>query len=161
MLNFNKKIVLFCILTQANRARNGETAGHPAQWPYALAGRYIRIMDVHKAAQIVTSFPYVYGSQDIDDCIEDLNEPLKDSIRKRLPWLLALLGLCNGLVLGLLSFVFVGLYIALIKHKTFFFAYAVSGCIGASLVLSMLISSATGTLIPMFFDKIKVDPAVA
>lgn len=77
------------------------------------------------------------------------------------PWLLALLGLCNGLVLGLLSFVFVGLYIALIKHKTFFFAYAVSGCIGASLVLSMLISSATGTLIPMFFDKIKVDPAVA
>lgn len=70
-------------------------------------------------------------------------------------------GLCNGLVLGLLSFVFVGLYIALIKHKTFFFAYAVSGCIGASLVLSMLISSATGTLIPMFFDKIKVDPAVA
>ena len=41
------------------------------------------------------------------------------------------------------------------------FSYAVSGCIGISLVLAMLISSAVGTLIPMFFKKIKVDPAVA
>ena len=38
---------------------------------------------------------------------------------------------------------------------------AVSGCIGASLLLAMLISSAVGTLIPLFFKKIKVDPAVA
>ena len=30
-----------------------------------------------------------------------------------------------------------------------------------SLVLAMLVSSAVGTLIPLFFKKIKVDPAVA
>ena len=41
------------------------------------------------------------------------------------------------------------------------FAYAVSGCIGVALLLAMLISSAVGTVIPMFFHKIKVDPAVA
>ena len=41
------------------------------------------------------------------------------------------------------------------------FSYAVSGCIGLSLMLAMLISSAVGTLIPLFFKKINVDPAVA
>ena len=229
---------------------------------------------------IVTSFPYVYAHETIDDCIEklkdyseasipvldngnqflgiitaqsvievvddemgedyaelagltaeeDLKEPLFQSMKKRLPWLFALLGLgivvstvvgsfeqvvaqltlimafqslildmagnvgtqslavtirvlmdetltfgqkmklvvketrigfCNGLLLGVLSVVLVGFYIALVKHHTFDFAFAVSGCIGASLLLAMLISSAVGTLIPLFFKKIKVDPSVA
>ena len=70
-------------------------------------------------------------------------------------------GFCNGLLLGSISFVLIGLYIYLFKHKTLLFSYAVSGCIGVSLVLAMLISSAVGTLIPLFFKKIKVDPAVA
>lgn len=33
--------------------------------------------------------------------------------------------------------------------------------LGVSLILAMLISSAVGRLIPLFFKKIKVDPAVA
>ena len=70
-------------------------------------------------------------------------------------------GLCNGILLGLLSFLSVGCYIMLFKHKTALFSFAVSGCIGTSLMLAMLISSAVGTLIPLFFKKIKVDPAVA
>ena len=193
--------------------------------------------------QIVTSYPYVYGQEQIDDCMgedyamfagltaeEDLKEPLKESIKKRLPWLLILLGLgmvvssvvgvfeqvvsqltiimcfqslildmagnvgtqslavtirvlmdesltgkqklelvwkemrigfSNGVILGVLSFLIIGLYIALFKGKTFGFAYAVSGCIGLSLVLAMVISGAVGTCIPLFFKKIHVDPAVA
>ena len=70
-------------------------------------------------------------------------------------------GLCNGLLLGAISFAIVGLYIWLIKARPLGFSYAVSACIGVSLMLAMLISSAVGTLIPMFFKKIKVDPAVA
>ncbi|MCR5652987.1 MAG: magnesium transporter [Ruminococcus sp.] len=161
---------------------------------------------------------------------EDLKEPLRESMKKRLPWLIALLGLgiivsgvvgafekvvasltiimafqslildmagnvgtqslavtirvltdenltlrqkfhlvtketrvglFNGLLLGIVSFILVGLYIMLFKGKTFIFAYAVSGCIGISLLLAMIISSAVGTLIPLFFKKIKIDPAVA
>ena len=229
---------------------------------------------------IATSYPYVYGNELIDDCIEklkdysensipvldndnkllgvitsqsivelvddemgedyamfagltaeeDLKEPLRESLKKRLPWLLVLLGLgmvvssvvgvfetvvsqltiimcfqslildmagnvgtqslavtirvlmdesltgkqkaelvfkemkiafSNGSILGILSFVVIGLYIALFKGKTFVFAYAVSGCIGVSLLLAMVISGAVGTLIPLFFKKIHVDPAVA
>lgn len=70
-------------------------------------------------------------------------------------------GLCNGILLGLLSFLTVGCYIMLFKHKTALFSFAVSGCIGTSLMLAMLISSAVGTFIPLFFKKIKIDPAVA
>lgn len=229
---------------------------------------------------IITSFPYVYGHENIDDCIErlkdyhensipvldnknrilgvitsqnvvdvvddemgedyaklagltaeeDLAEPLKESMKKRLPWLIVLLGLgmlvstvvglfekvvssltiimafqslilgmsgnvgtqslavtirvlmdesltvkqkiqlvfkemkiglCNGVVLGFIAFLLLGLYICIFKHQTFIHSYAISGCIGVSLILAMLISSAVGTLIPLFFKKIKVDPAVA
>ena len=70
-------------------------------------------------------------------------------------------GFFNGLLLGGISVIFVGLYIALFKHKDFLFAFSVSGCIGISLVVAMVISSTVGTLIPLFFKKIKVDPAVA
>jgi magnesium transporter len=70
-------------------------------------------------------------------------------------------GLSNGLLLGCISFIFVGLYIMIFKKKPMLFAFSVSGCIGISLIVAMLISSAVGTLIPLFFKRIKVDPAVA
>ena len=161
---------------------------------------------------------------------EDLNEPVKESVRKRLPWLILLLflgmlvssvvsayetvvarltlimafqsmildmsgnvgtqslavtirvlmdenlqssakgkllrkemetGLLNGLILGIIAFAGVGFYIVLAKHYPLSQAFLVSGCIGASLVLSMFISSMVGTVVPMFFKKIGVDPAVA
>lgn len=70
-------------------------------------------------------------------------------------------GLCNGTLLGIASFVLIGLYIFVCKGRNVLFAFAVSGCIGLSMMLAMLISSAVGTLIPLFFKKIKIDPAVA
>ena len=36
-----------------------------------------------------------------------------------------------------------------------------SGCVGMSLIVSMVASSLVGTLIPMLFHKIHIDPAVA
>ena len=48
-----------------------------------------------------------------------------------------------------------------VKGKGIGFAFAVSGCIGMSLLVAMVISSAFGTLIPLFFQKIHIDPAVA
>ena len=59
------------------------------------------------------------------------------------------------------SIILIGCYIYFFKSGTLQFAFAVSGCIGAALILAMLISSLVGTLIPMFFHKIHIDPAVA
>ena len=69
-------------------------------------------------------------------------------------------GLTNGCILGLLSFLVIGGYLTL-KGNAVSFAFAVSGCLGAAMILSMLISSLSGTIIPIFFQKIGVDPAVA
>lgn len=70
-------------------------------------------------------------------------------------------GFSNGLLLGVLALAFLGLYIKLFKGYSFGAAFLISGCVGASLLLAMIISSMVGTLVPLFFHKIKVDPAVA
>lgn len=228
----------------------------------------------------MTSYPYVYADELIEDCIErikgysedsipvldgknrltgvltsqditqlvddemgedyamlagltgeeDLREPLKKSIRKRLPWLLILLGLglvvstvvglfetvvaqlalivsfqslvldmagnvgtqslavtirvlmdeqisrkeklflvgkegrvglVNGGILGCLSFVFVGLYLIVFKAQPPLLAFSVSACTGVALLVSIFLSSITGTVVPLIFKKLKIDPAVA
>ncbi|MBQ9045707.1 MAG: magnesium transporter [Oscillospiraceae bacterium] len=90
-----------------------------------------------------------------------MDENLTFAQKGRLVWKEMRVGLCNGLILGAISFALVGIYILLFKGQTPLFSFAVSGCIGISLMLAMLISSAVGTLIPIFFQRIKVDPAVA
>lgn len=70
-------------------------------------------------------------------------------------------GFTNGLFLGSVSFLFVGLYVFYFKGQTITNSFLISGCVGFSLLVAMVISSVVGTLIPMFFHKIKVDPAVA
>lgn len=169
---------------------------------------------------------------------EEINEPLKQSIKKRLPWLITLMGLglvvsmvsgsftwvvallpivvvfqsmifdmsgnsgtqslavtiriltdeeltprtrmhmivkevkvgfTNGLILGSLSFVAVGLFIYFFKRgdlpdsssSPLFMAFGCSGCIGLAMLIAMTLSSFNGTVIPMLFKKIGIDPAVA
>ena len=102
------------------------------------------------------------GTQSLAVTIRVLtDENLTFSQKGRLVFKEMRVGLCNGLILGLISFALVGLYILIFKGQAPLFSFAVSGCIGISLVVAMLISSAVGTLIPLFFQKIKVDPAVA
>ena len=40
-------------------------------------------------------------------------------------------------------------------------AFLIAGCVGVSLLVAMVISSLVGTLIPMLFHRIHIDPAVA
>lgn len=161
---------------------------------------------------------------------EDLNESLSESIKKRIPWLLLLLGLglvtssvigifdkvvasvaivvvfqslildmagnvgtqslavtirvlmdeeisgiekakfilkemrvggTNGLILGILALFFVAFYLHGLKGYLWAAAFKVSEIVGFSLFIAMIVSSFIGTIIPIFFHKIKVDPAVA
>ena len=70
-------------------------------------------------------------------------------------------GFMNGLFLGILAFSFIGLYVWLLKNNPVSHAFIISGCVGLALMIAMVISSLVGTLIPMLFHKIKIDPAVA
>lgn len=70
-------------------------------------------------------------------------------------------GTCNGALLGIMALVFLGAYIALFKGYAAGHAFLISGCVGISLLVAIVISSLVGTLVPILFHKIKVDPAVA
>lgn len=228
---------------------------------------------------IISSYPYVYAEESIEDCIEnlkqynedsipvldnnnkilgvitsndlvqvvneelsedyvkfagltneeDLHEPLKDSLSKRLPWLIVLLflgmvvssvvgtfeiivtiipillcfqslildmagnvgtqslavtirvlmdetlsgkdkfilvtketriGFINGLILAVVSFIFSGTYMVMIKHLEMYHAFLISICISIAMLFSMTLSSIMGTIIPMFFKRLNFDPAV-
>ena len=73
----------------------------------------------------------------------------------------ARIGFCNGLMLGILAFAFIGTYVCLFKGRGVQYAFSISACAGIALMLAMTISSVVGTVVPMFFHKVKVDPAVA
>ncbi|MDE6419189.1 MAG: magnesium transporter, partial [Lachnospiraceae bacterium] len=70
-------------------------------------------------------------------------------------------GFSNGLVLGVMGFIFIVGYLYLLMHYPAGNSFLISACVGVALLAAMVISSMVGTLIPMFFHKIKVDPAVA
>ena len=76
-------------------------------------------------------------------------------------------GFFNGLILGVLAFLFVFLFLLStnqgVTSETFELIEALkaSGIVALSLLISMTISSFIGALIPIIFKKINVDPAVA
>lgn len=90
-----------------------------------------------------------------------MDENLTGKQKLHLVWKEMKVGFVNGLLLGSLAFVFIGIYIACLKHNAWLHAFLISGCVGVSLMVAMVISSLVGTLIPIFFHKIKIDPAVA
>lgn len=77
---------------------------------------------------------------------EDLKETTKESMAKRLPWLIILLFL--GMGVSTVVWAFEGV-VAVLPIVICF----------QSLILDM--AGNVGTLVPMFFHKIKIDPAVA
>lgn len=228
----------------------------------------------------VTSYPYVYATELIDDCIErlkdyredsipvlnsdnklcgaltgqelsqliddemgddyaklaglsaeeELNEPLKMSMKKRLPWLIILLalglgvssvvgafesvvaqltiiisfqslildmagnvgtqslavtirvlmdeklsfkqklllvlkeikiGFANGFLLSIISLLIIFAYLFLLKGQPINYAILYASCASISLIIAIVLSSFTGTVVPLLFKKIKIDPAVA
>ena len=51
------------------------------------------------------------------------------------------IGLVNGGLLGIMALVFLGIYVHLFKGYTWFGAFAVSGCVGVSLLVAMAIQA--------------------
>ncbi|MGM9960481.1 MAG: magnesium transporter [Allobaculum sp.] len=90
-----------------------------------------------------------------------MDESLDRKQKLSLIWKELKVGFTNGLIIGLVSCAVLGVYIHFFKGYMWDQAYAISACIGIALWVSMIISSLTGTTIPLFFKKIGVDPAVA
>lgn len=71
------------------------------------------------------------------------------------------IGFFNGVILAVMALVFLGTYIHLFKGFSLGYSLMISACVGVSLVGAMVVSSLVGTLTPIFFKKVGVDPAVA
>ena len=101
------------------------------------------------------------GTQSLAVAIRVLMDVQIDHKQKTmLVWKEVRIGFLNGLILGVLSFVAIGGYLC-IKGNAPYFSFAVAGCLGIAMNLAMMISSLSGTVIPIFLKKIGVDPAVA
>ena len=107
------------------------------------------------------------GTQSLAVTIRVLNEEAISG-KEKLKFILKemRIGLTNGLIIGTLAFVAVGLYLAFIPGALAagtpkYYGFEISACIGISLVAGMLMASLDGTLVPIFFKKIGIDPAVA
>ena len=71
------------------------------------------------------------------------------------------IGFFNGVILAVMALLFLGAYIHLLKGFPLGYSMMISACVGVSLVGAMVVSSLVGTLTPIFFKKVGVDPAVA
>lgn len=71
------------------------------------------------------------------------------------------IGFFNGVILAVMALLFLGAYIHLFKGFSLGYSMMISACVGVSLVGAMVVSSLVGTLTPIFFKKVGVDPAVA
>lgn len=101
------------------------------------------------------------GTQSLAVAIRVLmDEQLGHRQKAALVWKEVRVGLWNGGFLGLLSCVAVGIYL-LCLGNTMLFAFAVSSCLGLAMLIAMVVSSLSGTLIPLFFQRVGIDPAVA
>ena len=89
------------------------------------------------------------------------DENLTTAKKLQLLWKEMRVGLTNGALLAVLALGFLGCYIHFFKAYAWGEAFLLSGCVGVSLVVAMVISSLVGTVIPMLFHKIHIDPAVA
>lgn len=102
------------------------------------------------------------GTQSLAVTIRSLMDDALDGKQKLyLVFKEARVGLCNGLLLGVMSFALIGLYLFGVKGESAALSFSVSFCTGIALAISMLLSSIAGTAIPIIFKKIKIDPAVA
>ena len=79
----------------------------------------------------------------------------------KLVWKETRVGFVNGVIMGLVCSLVIGLFIYAFKVQDIRYAFSVSCCTGLALILSMSISTLMGTIIPIVFKKVHIDPAVA
>lgn len=70
-------------------------------------------------------------------------------------------GFANGIIIGTGTILVLGIFIHFMHGYIWSQAYAIALCIGISMIISMTVSSFTGTVIPIAFQHLKRDPAAA
>jgi magnesium transporter len=72
----------------------------------------------------------------------------------------ALVGLINGLIVGVTVCVIVAIWFGA-KLGSFWFGLKLGGILGVTTVLSLLVAGGLGTLVPVVLKRLRVDPAAS
>lgn len=90
-----------------------------------------------------------------------MDEQISGKVKRKLMLKETRIGAINGILLGGLAFIVVLFYLLVMKQYLWIHAVRIAVCVSLSLLLAMMTSAFVGTAIPIFFHKIKIDPAVA
>lgn len=101
------------------------------------------------------------GTQALGVTLRSLSQNLPKKSKLKTLLNETLIAFVNGLILAVISFVILGLYVYFFKQMPLDKSFALSGCIGVALTLSMTVSGFCGCAVPMLFKKLKIDPASA
>ena len=71
------------------------------------------------------------------------------------------IGFANGFLLSIITLCLITGYLILLKGQSVITALLYSSCTAISLIIAIVLSSFTGTVVPLIFKKLKIDPAVA
>ncbi len=102
------------------------------------------------------------GTQSLAVTISNIsgeNPDFKDNGKRILRELF--IGLFNGLIIGVVSALFIGLYLYVLKSYDAVGAFMTGGCVGLAMWIAMTVSGFMGTLVPLTFKHVGIDPAVA
>jgi magnesium transporter len=72
----------------------------------------------------------------------------------------ALVGLINGLIIGVSTCAIVAVWFGS-KLGSLWFGLEIGGILGVTMVLSLVVAGALGTLVPVLLKRFRVDPALA
>lgn len=102
------------------------------------------------------------GTQSLAVSIRVLADPeVTGKQKKELIWKETRTGLANGIIIGTGTVLVLGIFIHFFQGYIWSQAYAIGLCIGISMIISMTVSSFTGTVIPIGFQRLHCDPAAA
>lgn len=103
------------------------------------------------------------GTQSLAVTVRAIGGEEKFSFRQQLGtiWREVRVALLNGIVLGILSFLIVGIYLGALGGYARDFTLAAAGCVGSAMCFAMTVSGFTGAAIPITLYRLGVDPAVA
>ncbi len=100
------------------------------------------------------------GTQSLGVTLQELTEN-GDAKSSEIIWRETRVSFLSSLISGLIALPVLSAYMTIFKAQAFLSAIKTAACISGALVIAMTVSGFCGAAIPLFFKKLKKDPAVA
>ncbi len=108
------------------------------------------------------------GTQSLAVTIRYISDDNEKKSARKIVWHEIKIGILNGLILGIISVLFIALYLGVTKTNVYADTafswrecFRAGGIVGIALFSAMTVSAFTGSYLPILLSKMHIDPAVA